>query len=124
MRKFAILAMVGVFSLTGCGMFEVVDNGKVTEKRFTPAKEWWEDQDITEEECGYETKTTMVNGKSKTKSVWDCDTEVVGTEKVKKSSPAKYELLLRQDDGDTGTVTVSKTVYTKTKVGSFYGKAE
>ena len=118
--SFVVAAMLG-FALTACGVSE----GTVIDKEFIP--EWTEqvEQDVTEEQCEWDTDTKRVKvGKTyttKTTKEYECEDVVVGTEMVDKVHPDKWEITVENEDGDTGVLDVTEAEFESVEVGDFFG---
>lgn len=123
MRKTILSSLAGVllFATAACGVSE----GTVIDKEFTP--EWVEqvEQDVTEQECEWDTdtKTTYVNGKPKTTTSkkYECEDVVVGTEMVDKVHPDQWEITVENEDGDTGVLDVTQEEFESVEIGEFFG---
>lgn len=112
---FGVISAVLLFSFTACGA--EVTSGEITEKNYTEA--YITQEEIMEQECEKESYYTGTGSKRKKHYRTEC--ESVGTGEFEDvEHPAKYEFELTNDEGDTGTVSVSQEVYDSYDVGDFY----
>lgn len=109
----AIALMLGLF-LSACST--PVPAGEVSDKSMEEA--YTTEEEIMEEECGMDTDTKIVNGKTKTTTEYECE-EVGSGEYETIEHPAVYEVTLEDEEGNTETHEVDENQYNSVEVGDF-----
>lgn len=113
MKRIVAASLAGmVFALSACG----VTAGTVSDKIYTEPTT--KQVEVMEEDCGWDTDTKLVNGKSKTTRHYEC--EQVGTgEYEDQPVPAVYELEL-SDGEDSAVVEVTEDEYNSVDEGDYF----
>lgn len=116
MRKaFVALALALGLFLSACST--PVSAGDVVNKEYTEA--YQTEEEIMEEECGMDTDTKIVNGKTKTTTEYECE-EVGSGEYETIDHPAVYEVTLEDAEGNTETHEVTESEYNSVEEGDFF----
>jgi hypothetical protein len=120
MRKYLAVVLTGlIMAVSACGVN--VEAGTVTEKRFEEA--YVTQDEVTEEECEWDTdtKTKVVNGKTKTETKREYECEDVATgETIDVQHPAQYFLTLEDKDGNDDEVEVTESEYNSVEVKDYF----
>lgn len=103
------------------------ESGDIIKKDYDAERTWTElepDYDTKTYSCK-KTKTTTVNGKSKTEEYTATCTKRVqdGYDEVEHYEPERYRLQIRDGD-DTGWVEVDEATYEDASVGDYYENGE
>ena len=101
--------------MSACGAS--VTAGTVVEKNFTEAHTTQEE--IMEQECEKEKRTTGTGKSKKTSYVNECEMEPTG-EFEDVEHPAEYVLVLEDEEGNTGEVSVDESEYNSVEEGDFF----
>jgi hypothetical protein len=104
-----------ILAVSACGVN--VTAGTVAEKRVVEAHTTQEE--ITEEECEWDTDTSYVGGKKKTTKNYEC--EQVGTGEFEDvEHPAEYFFTLEDKEGNTEEISVDAETYESVDQGEFF----
>lgn len=114
--KAIIGAAIAALAFSSCGVTE----GTVYDKSYSPEKRWTTQEADYDNVCTTKTRTSYVNGKSKTSTYQDCKRVFDGYETKHHRKAACYRLKFKNRDGDKGSACVSKATYTKHDIGDYY----
>lgn len=109
------LALAVMLSLSACGAN--VTAGEVVNKDYTEA--YQTEEEVTEQVCEKEKRTTGTGKNKKTSYVNECEDEPTG-EMETVDHPAEYVLTLQDKDGNEGDVNVNESEYNSVEVGDFF----
>lgn len=94
-----------------------VNSGDVSDKEYTEA--YQTEEEIEDCEWDTDTKTTTVNGKTKTTKTKEYECEGTG-EYETIDHPAKWEITLKDAEGNEQTHTVTEDEYNSVEVGDYF----
>jgi len=116
MRK-TIVAIVLPLALMFSACAPQVTAGEISDKNYTEA--YTTEEEIMEQECEREKRTTGTGKNKKTTYVNECEDEPTG-EFETIEHPAVWEFVLVDEDENTGEVEVTEDVFNSYEVGDFY----
>lgn len=125
--RIALASLLVPLALVMSACSTPVYSGDVVDKNYEEA--YQTEEEITEEECEWDTdtRTTTVNGKSKTTKTKEYECETVGTGEYETiDHPAVYEITLTDAEGNEDTHKVTEEEFNSVEVGDFFdtGKGE